>query len=387
MSCPPKLTSLNQGIIACGPTHTMVTPLDLVKTRRQVNPGIYKSNMQGWSTIFKGEGMRGVFTGWAPTLIGYSFQGMGKYGFYEVFKHEYGDNLFPNMNKTVVFLAASASAEFIADIFLCPFEALKVRMQTTVPPFASTLREAWGKTVAKEGIKGLYSGIVPLWGRQIPYTMCKFATFEETVGLIYAKGLGGKKEDYGKLAQTGVSFLGGYIAGIACAVVSHPADVMVSKLNSDRKGKFAPFFWTPVELEWPADLLSYSWRRCGGCDVQNIWQDWLHRTLERSSCTNRHDRHSDGVPMAYLRLVQGLPWTSYDWWTLIPDGRAASKRTHDCKRIQVGKAYIEIWKKYGRVGIRATRNRSMYLWSKQSPATVRTSISRVLHQDQQDFGA
>lgn len=64
--------------------------------------------------------------------------------------------------------------------------------------------------------------------------MCKFATFEETVSYIY-RTLGKPKESYNKLQQTGVSFLGGYIAGIACAVVSHPADVMVSKLNSERK--------------------------------------------------------------------------------------------------------------------------------------------------------
>jgi solute carrier family 25 (mitochondrial phosphate transporter), member 3 len=32
-----------------------------------------------------------------------------------------------------------------------------------------------------------------------------------------------------------VSFVGGYIAGIFCAIVSHPADVMVSKLNSERQ--------------------------------------------------------------------------------------------------------------------------------------------------------
>jgi solute carrier family 25 (mitochondrial phosphate transporter), member 3 len=226
-------------VIACGPTHTLVTPLDLVKTRRQVSPGIYKSNIQGWTSIFRNEGIRGVFFGWSPTFVGYSFQGLGKYGFYEVFKHEYGDNLFPNMNRTVVFLAASASAEFIADVLLCPWEALKVRMQTTLPPYAKNLREAWSKTVAKEGVSGLYAGIVPLWGRQIPYTMCKFATFETVVNQLY-KQMGGKKEDYGKLAQTGVSFLGGYIAGIACAVVSHPADVMVSKLNSDRQGEFSP---------------------------------------------------------------------------------------------------------------------------------------------------
>ncbi|KAL6244714.1 Cu/Pi carrier [Rhinocladiella similis] len=222
------------GVIACGPTHTLVTPLDLVKTRRQVDSKLYTSNFKAWRTIFASDGLRGVFFGWSPTFVGYSFQGLGKYGFYEIFKHEYGDNLFPNANRTLVYLGASASAEFIADIFLCPFEAIKVRMQTTLPPYAQNLREGWSKVVSKEGMAGLYKGITPLWGRQIPYTMCKFATFEETVHYIY-KTLGKPKESYNKLQQTGVSFLGGYIAGIACAVVSHPADVMVSKLNSDRK--------------------------------------------------------------------------------------------------------------------------------------------------------
>ncbi|KAJ9622806.1 Cu/Pi carrier [Taxawa tesnikishii (nom. ined.)] len=222
------------GIIACGPTHTAVTPLDLVKCRRQVDPKIYSSNLQAWSKIYKGDGLRGVFFGWAPTYVGYSFQGAGKYGFYEVFKYLYGDRMFPNMNKTVVYLAASASAEFLADIALCPFEAIKVRMQTTLPPYAHSLREGWSKVVAEEGYSGLYKGLYPLWGRQIPYTMVKFATFESAVAQIY-KTLGGKKEEYSTLQQTGVSFLGGYIAGIGCAVVSHPADVMVSKLNSDRK--------------------------------------------------------------------------------------------------------------------------------------------------------
>lgn len=219
---------------ACGPTHTAVTPLDLVKCRRQVDPKIYSSNVQAWRTIFSKEGLRGVFFGWAPTFVGYSFQGAGKYGAYEVFKYTYGEKVFPNANKTLVYLGASATAEAIADVFLCPFEAIKVRMQTTLPPYASNLREGWSKVVNKEGIAGLYKGLYPLWARQIPYTMVKFSTFESAVSAIYQQ-LGKPKESYGTLAQTGVSFLGGYIAGIGCAVVSHPADVMVSKLNSDRQ--------------------------------------------------------------------------------------------------------------------------------------------------------
>lgn len=68
----------------------------------------------------------------------------------------------------------------------------------------------------------LYKGLYPLWARQIPYTMVKFATFEKVVEQIYGQ-LGRPKESYSTLAQTGVSFAGGYIAGIGCAIVSHPA--------------------------------------------------------------------------------------------------------------------------------------------------------------------
>jgi len=64
--------------------------------------------------------------------------------------------------------------------------------------------------------------------------MMKFASFETIVEMIYDR-LPGQKSDYSKAAQTGVSFTGGYLAGILCAIVSHPADVMVSKLNANRQ--------------------------------------------------------------------------------------------------------------------------------------------------------
>lgn len=63
--------------------------------------------------------------------------------------------------------------------------------------------------------------------------MMKFASFETIVEMIY-HNLPGQKSDYNKGAQTAVAFTGGYLAGILCAAVSHPADVMVSKLNANR---------------------------------------------------------------------------------------------------------------------------------------------------------
>ncbi|KAL2835099.1 mitochondrial carrier domain-containing protein [Aspergillus cavernicola] len=225
------------GLMACGLTHTAVTPLDLVKCRRQVDPSLYKSNMDAFRKIRGAEGLRGVVTGWSPTFFGYSAQGAFKYGGYEYFKKFYSDLVGVEnaaRYKTAVYLVASASAELIADVALCPFEAVKVRTQTTIPPEFRSTFGGISAVIAKEGKAGLYKGLYPLWGRQIPYTMMKFASFENIVEAIYHY-LPGKKSDYNKGAQTAVAFGGGYLAGILCAAVSHPADVMVSKLNANRQ--------------------------------------------------------------------------------------------------------------------------------------------------------
>ncbi|KAK9460551.1 mitochondrial carrier domain-containing protein [Lipomyces oligophaga] len=224
------------GLVACGPTHSFVTPLDLVKCRRQVDPKLYTSNIQGWRKIISSEGIGGIWTGVGATFIGYSFQGAFKYGGYEYFKQTYSVLVGAQAAydyRTLIYLGASASAEFIADLFLCPWEAIKVRTQTTIPPFASSVFDGFKKITSAEGYGGLYKGLAPLWFRQVPYTMVKFSTFETTVEKLYEL-LPGKKSDYSVLGQTGVSFLGGYIAGIFCAIVSHPADVMVSKINAER---------------------------------------------------------------------------------------------------------------------------------------------------------
>lgn len=89
------------------------------------------------------------------------------------------------------------------------------------------------KFVSQEGVAGLYKILGPLWARQIPYTIMKFTSFERTVEYIYASILGKEKSQYSKAQQLAVSFVAGYFAGVFCATVSHPADVIVSKLNKN----------------------------------------------------------------------------------------------------------------------------------------------------------
>ena len=69
--------------------------------------------------------------------------------------------------------------------------------------------------------------------RQIPYTMMKFACFERTVEALYKYVVPKPRSECTKSEQLVVTFAAGYIAGVFCAVVSHPADTVVSKLNND----------------------------------------------------------------------------------------------------------------------------------------------------------
>ena len=60
----------------------------------------------------------------------------------------------------------------------------------------------------------------------------KFSSFENIVEMMYKHVIPTPKEQCSTGVQLGVSFAGGYAAGIFCALVSHPADNLVSFLNN-----------------------------------------------------------------------------------------------------------------------------------------------------------
>jgi solute carrier family 25 phosphate transporter 3 len=230
------------GVISCGLTHTAVVPLDIAKCKMQVFPEKYKGLIGGISTIVSEEGARGLKLGWVPTLIGYSAQGLFKFGLYEYFK-DYYMNLAGQENarkyKKLIWLAGSASAEFFADIALCPMEMVKVKIQTSpAGSFPTQLGSAIAALNANPSSRFPFGSITPLWGRQIPYTMAKFFFFELIVQSFYKHVFTNPKDTYTKQTQLGITFASGYLAGVICAIVSHPADSLVSLMGKEvNKGK------------------------------------------------------------------------------------------------------------------------------------------------------
>jgi solute carrier family 25 phosphate transporter 3 len=58
-----------------------------------VNPEKYGGIIKGFRVSLADAGVRGLGKGWAPTFFGYSAQGLGKFGFYEIFKVYYSEIL------------------------------------------------------------------------------------------------------------------------------------------------------------------------------------------------------------------------------------------------------------------------------------------------------
>ncbi|TDL23848.1 mitochondrial carrier protein [Rickenella mellea] len=231
------------GILACGVTHAGITPLDVTKCNMQVNPSKYKGLTSGLSTLLREEGATGIWKGFGPTFVGYSLQGMFKYGLYEIFKDYYSNLAGEEASqkyKPYIWLAGSASAEFFADVALCPLEMAKVKIQTSPSGTFPTKFGAAMAEMSKTRVETRYpfGSLVPLWSRQIPYTMAKFFFFEKIVQLFYTHVFPEPKETYSKPTQLGVTFTSGYLAGVVCAIVSHPADSLVSQMGkASNKGK------------------------------------------------------------------------------------------------------------------------------------------------------
>merc|ERR1712241_1085882 len=104
------------------------------------------------------------------------------------------------------------------------------------PGFASSLPGVAARLIKEEGvIRGFYSGFGPILFKQVPYTMAKFAVQGRTAEVMY-NSLGKQPKECGAVLNTSVSLGSGVIAGVVSAIISHPADTLLSKVNKAGAG-------------------------------------------------------------------------------------------------------------------------------------------------------
>lgn len=227
------------GALGCSITHGSLTPVDVIKTLMQLNPEIYNKGMIDTARKVVGEkGMGALWTGVGPTFVGYFLQGAFKFGGYEFWKTTFierwiGIDRAPEF-RTSIYVASSFLCEFVADIALCPLEATRIRLVSN-PQFASGLPSGFIRLWREEGIlRGFYSGFGPILFKQIPYTIAKFVVYERTSEAIYDM-LPMKKESLNNASIVAINLGSGLIAGFAAALISQPADTLLSKINKGQQ--------------------------------------------------------------------------------------------------------------------------------------------------------
>eukprot|EP00400_MALV-I_sp_L67-5_P000404 gene404-115_t len=227
------------GGICAESTHAAGVPIDVVKTRMQLDPAKYRYGlMSGMRKVVSEEGIMALSTGLGATLTGYFIQGGAKFGGNEFFKTYFTTYLgerYTWKHREMVYIASGASAEFVASSLLTPFEATRIRAVSN-PSYGSNMLSVGARLVREEGFaRGLYSGFAPMLFKQIPYSVVGFLVQGETAEAIYT-ALGKTPGSVEKTEQLGITLASGIVAGVASAVASHPADTLLSKLNKAGEG-------------------------------------------------------------------------------------------------------------------------------------------------------
>lgn len=228
------------GGTCCQLTHTVLVPLDVIKTRLQISTE-YKGVLDAAMRIPRTEGLRALFLGLGPTFVGYSIQGAIKFGFFELFKKQAIGVLgveTAQQYSLPIYMASSTMAELLGTVALCPWEALRIRTVSQPEVYGhrgmlSSMRSIW----SQEGfIHGFYRGLGPILAKQIPYTVTQLTVFSKCIDYLYGTVLpehfGVTSRDELSAKQQLLASLGcGVVAGVASSYASHPADTILSRIN------------------------------------------------------------------------------------------------------------------------------------------------------------
>ncbi|KAL3625997.1 Nicotinamide adenine dinucleotide transporter 1, chloroplastic [Castilleja foliolosa] len=183
------------GVIAA----TFVCPLDIIKTRFQVHglPRLANANIRGnvilasLEQIIQKEGLRGMYRGLSPTVLALFPNWALYFTIYEQLKSSLGaDDVNHRLPIGANMIAASVTGA-VTTIVTNPLWVVKTRFQTQglrigVVPYSGTF-SALRRIAQEEGIRGLYSGLVPALAG-ISHIAIQFSMYEEIKSYLAVRG-------------------------------------------------------------------------------------------------------------------------------------------------------------------------------------------------------
>lgn len=188
-----------------------IYPIDLVKTRMQnQRTNLYKNSLHCFRTVFKREGLRGLYGGLTPQLIGVAPEKAIKITANGVVRNLLTNNGEITLKSEIIAGAAAGASQVV---FTNPLEIVKIRMQVQ-----GELKQKQSALfhVKNLGLRGLYRGSSACFLRDIPFSMIYFPVYSHM-----------KPQDSSVL---GLLFAGA-VAGMPAAFLATPADVIKTRLQ------------------------------------------------------------------------------------------------------------------------------------------------------------
>lgn len=167
-----KWQSAVAGGVAGLTTVVALHPLDIVRTRFQVHDGLhaavpsYRHTFHALFTIGRVEGLRGLYAGLVPAVLGSSLSWSLYFFLYSNIKERnrrqfHKDTLGPSLH-----LLSAAEAGSIVAVITNPVWVVKTRLQLQAPGHGARkpylgFSDAFKSILREEGLRGLYKGLGP----------------------------------------------------------------------------------------------------------------------------------------------------------------------------------------------------------------------------------
>ena len=224
-------------------SHGYTTPIDVVKTKIQIEPELEGLSLrEATQKIVEEEGPGELLIGLGPTVIGYGIEGALKFGLYESLK-PFFVGIFPaNVDPAEPYLAAAVCAGAVASLILCPMEETRIRLLSD-PDFASGLLDGLPRLLKEDGVLSPFKGLPPMLSKQIPYTAAKQVSFDVAAGAIYS-ALGA----YAANLAFGVEVAAAFSASVVACIMSHPGDVLLTASYQSKENGAGGFFTTVTNI-------------------------------------------------------------------------------------------------------------------------------------------
>ena len=222
------------GATGCAMTHSLVIPLDVVKTRLQTSdiivddddettqPNKNKNLLESAQLMMKQEGASILLLGSQATLLGYLWYGFTIYPLYTFLKRFFLMNHY--MGDANAALLAGALGAVVASVGLTPMEACRIRAVAQPEQYSNGVIDTL-QQLNKEGENALFAGFTSLTIRQVIFGTVKFLAFEKFRDAIFL--LEPTLRD-STITVLGVSLLAGACSGALSSIISQPADSVLT---------------------------------------------------------------------------------------------------------------------------------------------------------------